>query len=83
MLQWLILPLLLPTAAICSAVSNGGDMRGRQREGEEHQVRLIRDLLDNPNFDKRAIPVKGPHHPINVTMRMTLYQLIEVASGYC
>lgn len=76
LISWLLL------YSICSTVVVISQSQLRHRETEEHQVRLIRDLLDSPKYDKRAIPIKGPQHPINVTMRMTLYQLIEVVSAY-
>jgi hypothetical protein len=47
------------------------------------QVRLLRHLLDSGRYDVRVRPVRNNEHPIDVRVRMNLYQLIDVVMCEC
>jgi hypothetical protein len=46
----------------------------------EREMKLIRHILRSSKYDKRARPVSGDNMPVNVTVRMNLYQVIDVVS---
>jgi hypothetical protein len=43
-------------------------------------VRLLRHLLDSGRYDVRVRPVRNNEHPVDVHVRMNLYQLIDVVN---
>uniref|UniRef100_A0A915IUB0 Neurotransmitter-gated ion-channel ligand-binding domain-containing protein n=1 Tax=Romanomermis culicivorax TaxID=13658 RepID=A0A915IUB0_ROMCU len=47
-------------------------------ESLQNHVRLLKNLLGNPNYDKRVLPVTNFQHAINITMDMQLFQIIEI-----
>lgn len=40
------------------------------------QMRLLQDILEQ--YDPRIRPVRRPLQPVNITVRMNLYQIVEV-----
>jgi len=46
--------------------------------GDDHEYRLIRDLLRN--YDPRLRPLKNASHALNVTFGLALSQIIDVVS---
>ena len=46
--------------------------------GDEHEYRLIRDLLRN--YDPRLRPLHNASHALNVTFGVALSQIIDVVS---
>ena len=48
-------------------------------QGDEHEYKLIRDLLRN--YDPRLRPLANASHPLNVTFGVALSQIIDVVSN--
>ena len=46
----------------------------------KQQVRLLRHLLDSGRYDVRVRPVRKNEQPVDVHVRMNLYQLIDVVT---
>lgn len=45
---------------------------------EDHQVRLLKHILDRPLHERIARPVRNGVGSVNVSIRMSLYQIIDV-----
>lgn len=43
--------------------------------------RLVRDMTERLDYDARVRPVADYSLPINVTLRMNLYQIVDVVSN--
>ena len=48
--------------------------------GTKEQERLFNHIFEN--YDPRIRPVRNDNDAINVTVKLTLYQLIEIAGEY-
>lgn len=44
----------------------------------EREMKLIRYVLRSSKHDRRVRPVSGETVPVNVTIRMNLYQVVDV-----
>ncbi len=45
---------------------------------DSHAFRLIRDLTDPKRYNRLVRPVQNDISPVDVTMKMNLYQIVDV-----
>jgi len=63
-----------------NAAAADGDVVMLVCYGDDHEYKLIRDLLRN--YDPRLRPLLNASHPLNVTFGVALSQIIDVVSVY-
>lgn len=55
---------------------------GDQHPPVVHHKRLVKDLLEKRDYDPRVRPVTHHNTPVNVTIRMNLYQIVDVVGRH-
>ncbi len=56
--------------------------RDRRWVGQFPHVRLMHDLLNPADYDRRVRPVRNNSRPVMVQIRWNLYQIVDVVCAF-